>query len=366
MKKLFVFQKKTDIEYLKQLNNGYEVLKLSKNCNELVKINIQDLTKNYLVKNKIDVVISNGLTKKWYSALKNLKIISITIDDLTRYGCITDIVIDFKKEESNQFFTGKEYSFKNNKNFGKEFEEITDIIKKLDWDSGFWGFPVAYLSCKYLTESIVYRINRFIESNKIKLVEYLCNCHDNRSVNITAINNFIFADIRLSFEKKLQEKQNILLPEEFRFALADKGDIKDLLKITKDIYLDSRYYFDKNFDKEKASIFYQNWVEKGVLGTFDDECYCLFEQRSNAPIGFCTIKYALSDVANIGLVGLSKNYRNRGLAQIMLNLVFNELINKSVKKVYVVTQGRNFSAQRLYQRLGFLTKATEIWYHKWL
>jgi hypothetical protein len=33
--------------------------------------------------------------------------------------------------------------------------------------------------------------------------------------------------------------------------------------------------------------------------------------------------------------------------------------------VQVITQGRNYAAQRLYQRAGFVTRKTELWYHKW-
>jgi dTDP-4-amino-4,6-dideoxy-D-galactose acyltransferase len=275
-------------------------------------------------------------------------------------------VIDYKNKKSNKYFTGAEYSFVNNKSFNSEFLEITEVIKKLSWDTEFWGFPVAYLSCRYLTASIVYRIDKFIKSENIKLIEYLCNCHDNKSVRTTAANNFIFADIRLSFEKKRLEKQNVTLPAEFKFGLAQPQDIEVLAAIAKDLYLDSRYYYDENFDKAKACLFYQNWVEKAVLGTFDDQCYCLFKKEGNVPIGFCTIKYKLPGTANIGLVGLSDPYQKKGLAQILLQLVTNELIDKSIKQICVVTQGRNYAAQRLYQRAGFLTKATEIWYHKWL
>jgi ribosomal protein S18 acetylase RimI-like enzyme len=34
-------------------------------------------------------------------------------------------------------------------------------------------------------------------------------------------------------------------------------------------------------------------------------------------------------------------------------------------RVTVVTQGRNIAAQRLYQRCGFLTRSTGLWYHRW-
>tara|TARA_Y100000031_G_C7967214_1_gene268715 strand:- start:160 stop:300 length:141 start_codon:yes stop_codon:yes gene_type:complete len=46
--------------------------------------------------------------------------------------------------------------------------------------------------------------------------------------------------------------------------------------------------------------------------------------------------------------------------------MFDELIDKKCSKVFVVTQGRNYAAQRLYLNVGFLTKETELWYHKWI
>ena len=39
---------------------------------------------------------------------------------------------------------------------------------------------------------------------------------------------------------------------------------------------------------------------------------------------------------------------------------------RKIKKLYVVTQGRNIRAQRLYQKNGFIIKSSEIWYHKWV
>ena len=48
------------------------------------------------------------------------------------------------------------------------------------------------------------------------------------------------------------------------------------------------------------------------------------------------------------------------------NKVIEELYKDGITYIDVVTQGRNYSAQRLYQRCGFITQSTELWYHKWL
>jgi len=366
MRKLFVFQGGLEDSYRNELKIGYDFLRSLEGSSGSDSLNFGDLTESILLEKNIDIIVSNGLTEEWSRILKKMKIISVVVGSSSKYGRLADIVVDYQEQEGNKCFTGAAYSFVSSKNFKQEFLEIIDIIKILDWDTKFWGFRVAYLSCRCLTESIIYRVNQFIKLENVKLVEYLCNCHDSNSVKITAENSFIFADIRLSFEKRLLEKKNICLSEEFIFSLANKKNIPALLEITKDLYLDSRYYYDENFDRNKASIFYQNWVEKAVLGTFDDECYCIFKKSTVTPIGFCTIKYDVSQGASIGLMGLSLEYQGRGLAQTLLNLVFNSLIDKSIDKISVVTQGRNFAAQRLYQRVGFLTKTTEIWYHKWL
>ena len=49
-----------------------------------------------------------------------------------------------------------------------------------------------------------------------------------------------------------------------------------------------------------------------------------------------------------------------------MNYIINQSAAKGIKKIFVVTQGRNYMAQRLYQSAGFKTFSTELWYHKWL
>ena len=70
--------------------------------------------------------------------------------------------------------------------------------------------------------------------------------------------------------------------------------------------------------------------------------------------------------ASIGVLGLNQDYTNLGLGKYMLNKVIEALYGDGVTYIDVVTQGRNYGAQRLYQRCGFVTRSTELWYHEWL
>ena len=112
------------------------------------------------------------------------------------------------------------------------------------------------------------------------------------------------------------------------------------------VYYDSRYDYDKNFDNKKVDEFYSGWINKAVLGAFDDFCYALYE--NNKPIGFCTIKVKNRHSASIGLLGVHQNYISLGMGQYMLNMVIGELYKDGITYIDVVTQGRNYSAQRLY------------------
>lgn len=360
MNKLFVVQTGVKHPYSGELDASATTSR-QYDPNRTKSIELGDLSVDYLLRNEVDVVASTGLTKEWYLILNGLKIVTVTFGDLPSHRELADIVIDHRSDDNIQYFTGEECSVCRNPEF--DVLEILDVVKKLEWDSQFFGFPVAYVSCRNLSDSILFRINQFVKTHGINLAEYLCNCHDNRSVTIAEKAGFHFTDIRITFERKLGFQDNLTLPDNLTFGLADTSHVSYLKEMSRQLYKDSRYYFDGNFQREKIDEFFAGWVEKAVLGTFDHECYCFFVEEE--PIGYCTIRYNKKTSCSIGLFGLASNYQGKGLGKLLLLHVFDEMTKKGLQRVQVVTQGRNYLAQRLYQQAGFLTKSTELWYHKW-
>lgn len=245
-----------------------------------------------------------------------------------------------------------------------ELLDVVQLYQKLEWDSNFFGINIGYISCLRLTPNIERHIKKFIRKEKIDMLEYLCNCHDRESVVTSEKNGYSFVDIRLTFEQFLNKARDIQ-PREDYFVQKGKGnDIDKLKEIATDIYKYSRYYFDVNFDSAKVVEFYRNWVEKAIRSQFDDYAYVLYHKQE--PIGFCTVKKVRKNAAKIGLFGLNSKYVGNGLAKYLLDISLQKLRNEEgINYVEVVTQGRNYVAQRLYQRCGFVTKMTELWYHKW-
>ena len=345
---------------------------------------------NFIMKHDFSTVIStNEISHKTSVILKGLDLIQIIVgksDDLTD---VSDIIIDPMLPKSSQYLVGTRYLLPSildkynveviadtlrmgretlikevsHNQAGIDLLEVVNLYKKLEWDSDFFGVNIGFVSCLRLTPNIERRVKDFIIKEKIDMLEYLCNCHDKKSVATAERNGYSFVDIRLTFEQLLQDKHPLEKLEGYSIRKAEARDIVILKELAKDVYKLSRYYYDTNFDRAKVSAFYLGWIEKAVLGTFDDYAYILC--REDEPIGFCTIKEQKPSAARIGLFGMSAAYQGKGLAHYLLGATLQELKNLGIDYVEVVTQGRNYGAQRLYQKCGFITKSTELWYHKW-
>jgi dTDP-4-amino-4,6-dideoxy-D-galactose acyltransferase len=335
------------------------------------------------------VVTTHEISYQTSILLKGLDLVQIIVGKNSESEDVADIIIDPLIYKSEKFFVGSKYllpsvvknipiesiaklmkvdstSLQDEINYNDAETDLLAIVKlsqKLEWDSNFFGINVGYISSLRLTPNIERNIKKFVRKEKIDLLEYLCNCHDRESVSIAEINDYSFVDIRITFERILSDKIIVEEANEFSFRNGEEKDIEKLRKIAKGIYKHSRYYYDTNFDREKVFEFYSGWVEKAILGRFDDYAYVLC--HNTEPVGFCTITEHSLDAASVGLLGIDPNYTGNRLAQYLLNMSMLKLQQKGIKYMDVVTQGRNYAAQRLYQKCGFVTKMTGLWYHKW-
>ena len=268
MKKLFVFQKGSSPKYQTELECAY---KLCRDGEQLERIDLEQLDVDCL--KSIDVVVSNRLPYQVHIMLHSLKIVSVIFDSQDNKDDCSDLCIDHLYDGKDKYFSGKEFSLHDVACQSEDMMNIFELISLLEWDSKFWGFPVAYLSSSHLSENILFRVNQFVREKDIRLIEYLCNCHDKKSVRFAEQNGYEFKDIRLTYEKKLTRKDDVEVDEKKQFGIAQAEHIPALREMSRNLYLDSRYYFDSNFDRDRIAEFYMGWVEKAVKKENDDECY---------------------------------------------------------------------------------------------
>jgi ribosomal protein S18 acetylase RimI-like enzyme len=76
--------------------------------------------------------------------------------------------------------------------------------------------------------------------------------------------------------------------------------------------------------------------------------------------------YGIEDeVSQIGLLAIDAPARGQGLGTRLVNAALSWSSTCSYKRIRVVTQGRNNSAVKLYDRCGFERVRREWWYHRW-
>lgn len=233
-----------------------------------------------------------------------------------------------------------------------------------EWDSALFGFISATLKTEVINEAILSDLDQKIAEKKIRFLQYLSPCEQIENIHQLEKAGFHFVDIRYTFEKQLSEKN--IAPEVktgIKFDLANPSHIPELLSISAGLYKDTRYYADALFPRDKVSMLYDEWISNAIYGKFDDLCYCLFIE--NLPIAFCTLRFLENQSCILGLFGVSSQHQRQSFGSYLLQSMMADLYKKGIKTIQVVTQGKNYNAQRTYQANGFKTLKIDMWYHKW-
>jgi dTDP-4-amino-4,6-dideoxy-D-galactose acyltransferase len=241
--------------------------------------------------------------------------------------------------------------------------QLIGIVDRLDWDSRFFNFNIAYLYPKRLTEDIVQFCLKECREENIDCLYYLCDCHDPESVRLAEKHGFHFVDMRLTFTLGLLNREKLEAPNSVVIRQAQTKDVLALEVLAAENYTYSRYFFDGRFPEESCRRFYSDWVSKSVRGKFDHVVFCA--QVGGGIAGFITCSKVSSHRGWIGLLGIDQKSQGKSLGKALIGKALEWFRDQGLTSIEAVTQGRNIQAQRLYQSCGFQTEKTELWYHKW-
>lgn len=234
----------------------------------------------------------------------------------------------------------------------------------LAWDSSFWGIPIARVRGDLLTAEEVEGIDRWCRHNSIHCLYFLTRADDPETTRLAEDNGFRLVDIRMTLaytRTNVVVEQSAAGPVSIRYSSLE--DVPILQSIARDSYGDTRFYYDHHFPPDRCSTLYQAWITRSCHGYAD---VVLVADLMNAPAGYVTCHlHAEGTTGSIGLVGVDKQARSHGIGQVLVGHALEWFAAQGVRKVTVVTQGRNGAAQRLYQRCGFVTEDVHLWYHRW-
>ena len=196
---------------------------------------------------------------------------------------------------------------------------------------------------KYINKKILISIksnrkikNSFLKKNKIKLIEK----------NLTFIKN----------SKKEELEENFF--KNIRFA--NSFDKKQILDIAERSFINSRFFKDKNIQRNLAKKIKRNWV----LNFFRKKRgeYLIISNYKKKVVGFLLILKNKNDYI-IDLIAVKKNYQNLGFGTKMIKFLENIVLKRDKVKIYVSTQSNNKDSIKLYIKNKFKVKYRKYVYH---
>jgi ribosomal protein S18 acetylase RimI-like enzyme len=235
------------------------------------------------------------------------------------------------------------------------------LLKKLDWDSDFFGFSVAQV-CSVSEDIEVWKETLAeIENLDIKLTYWMVQPKNLSFQEFASENHGILVDNKTTYSIEITSGN---FGTEKCIEILDKNEPDtELLNLAVQCGAYSRFAIDKNIPYEKFKQLYQLWIINSINKSMADDV--LIYKWDNKIVGLVTV-YENNNIGNIGLIGVDADFRGKGIGKSLINVVKNYFFAKGIHNIHVVTQGQNNSACRLYENTGFSVLDRSEFYHFWL
>jgi dTDP-4-amino-4,6-dideoxy-D-galactose acyltransferase len=254
--------------------------------------------------------------------------------------------------------------------FGSKQAVEKKIIKEnpacgfLNWDSDFFGFRIGRVLLEKVDEASLSEALKWCQEEKIQCLYFAVSIDEGESIRLAEKNGFSLVDVRITFERKLPGTEDEESPafSEVVIRPPKDSDLSFLKEIASKVYFDTRFYQDFHFPRERVDELYRVWIEKSCAGYADK---VFVAEKDGRAMGYITCHLQNPSTGSIGLVGVDPEVKGRGIGRELIFSAIRWFKEKQTGQIQVGTQGRNLSAQRLYQRCGFTTGKAHLWYHKW-
>lgn len=228
------------------------------------------------------------------------------------------------------------------------------LCEVLDWDSSFFGRPIAKVSRSRLTSEEATQVRKWAIEHRIKTVYFLAQLDDISSVWAAEAVGFRLVDVRVTYEHKSPKSFS-----DARVRAAVPGDQAELEAIASRAFESTRFACDPAFGAADAARLYREWLRKSLGGWAK---HTLVAESQGRPAGFVTC-HLNTVYGSIGLIAVDAQEKGKGWGQALVRCANGWLQQAGALSISVVTQGANLQAQRVYQSAGFTIKSVEIWFH---
>lgn len=245
----------------------------------------------------------------------------------------------------------------------------TELCRFLTWDTQFFGKRIALIQTNYLTQERVQFVDAWAWENAIDCLYFLANTDNPASIRLAEDAGFRFQSVRTWIERKLDDSLHaVTLPpaEGLTLRSCRLDDLETLRPIARKSYTWTRFYSDPNFTQAQCEQLYDVWLTRSIHKEIADEV--IVAEQNGEPVGYMTCKLPTSPESKDGvlmLLGVNEEKRGNKLGQRITVEALWWFARQGMAMASLATQGHNVAVMRFYERLGFITRSTQFWYHKW-
>ncbi|MET2899651.1 GNAT family N-acetyltransferase [Vibrio rotiferianus] len=179
-------------------------------------------------------------------------------------------------------------------------------------------------------------------------------CTDAEKLSSLNKHGFSYCEGELVFTKKVSKST-----KEYT-EVATTAHMEGLLALIPNLYQHSRFKAPW-FSPQERDYFYQEWLQKAIIGAFDD--VCLIINQDNLIKGFITLKVRQQE-AVIGLLGVNPLFSRKGVARMLLDSAEWYAHSRGAANINVATQSSNIPAMNLYLKSGYSISSSHVWLYK--
>ena len=232
------------------------------------------------------------------------------------------------------------------------------LCERLDWDSRFFGVSIARAVPSRVDRATRDAILDWCHAEDVDCLYFLADA-DADTMRVLEDAAFSRVDDRVTLE--LEPIPPVSSPHADTRA-ACESDIAALRNIAAVSHFDTRFYYDRHFDRERCDELYRIWIEKSCQGWAD---HVVVVERDGNAIGYLTVHLREANSASIGLVGVDRAHRGQGIGARLMSGALAWISGQPVARVWTATQGRNAASQGFFRSAGFQQVGHAVWYHRW-
>jgi len=230
-------------------------------------------------------------------------------------------------------------------------------VRPLAWDSAFFGFPVAQVDAERPDRAALEEAVAACERDGTRCAYLLLDAADVAGGEAAQASGFVLRDVRVELDRPLDGADVGAADGRVAIAEAGAGELAALEALARERFASSRFFADPGFPRERCRELYAAFVRRGLSG--DPRRWTLaIADASGCIVGHAD---AQEGTGTIELVAATRP----GDGTALVRAAVARFAQAGLTRAAVVTQACNVAAQRSYQRAGFRTCHSGLWFHRW-